>query len=710
MIFQKQLNRLAVFCVFLAAAAAAASGVMACRAEEAGDVPFTDAAGRFLDAVLVIDCSGSLDLPETGTDPEKLALEAAGLFTDMAEAEKTRIGIVAFSDRIEMNMPLTAISSEEDRVHVREAVRSLDYDYTGDTDLGEAARAAAQMLCSGDEDTEADEPGEMDAETQRARTILFFTDGWIDLPHASDPEAAEEASEKKLREALQRSLDEDIRVYTIMLGDDAASFDPVFAGSRIFHIGEAQELPAVYMDIFAELIGARPVSDGIEDIVIREPGSSAGTDFSIPPAPEGSIEEANVILISRKPISEITVYDSGGALLKPQVSLSEHYSLVKLRKPEGGTYHLDVSGQEPCTVNVNLLLNSSVTLRCSVEDGEDMEAARVVAWLEHGGERVTDPQICGAFRVTAHITDPEGEKEIPLLFSDGCFTADTPAPPGEAIHVRVHARSANTERWSDTEEYVNERYPEIICMAPEDEITLKGLFPGRTRCEICLNDYFRSWDATPLTWEITADSDCLIFREESDMLYAGGRSRGTGHLRVTAADRYGSRASQEFTVAVRTLFPSAGMAVLAAAGAAALAVFCFTAGIVLVKRIGSRGKQGILVYSLRAEGLFLSEEKNRYELERMRKDREDVSRIASRGKGGGQIHMPAREVTLQRGLNAPAIRCRSGACRLFTAENRETRTLKLAERTRFSICWEEDGRKAEMRCLYIPGDSAECTK
>ena len=44
--------------------------------------------GRLLDAVLVIDCSGSLDLPVTGTDPDKLALEAAGFKATGVDAVK----------------------------------------------------------------------------------------------------------------------------------------------------------------------------------------------------------------------------------------------------------------------------------------------------------------------------------------------------------------------------------------------------------------------------------------------------------------------------------------------------------------------------------------------------------------------------------------------------------------------------------------------
>lgn len=707
---KKQMNILAAACKFLAAAAVTA-GMLCSRAEGMEDT------GRLLDAVLVIDCSGSLDLPVTGTDPEKLALEAAGLFSDMAQAEKTRIGIVAFSDKIEMEIPLTPLSSEKDRMDIRDAIRSLDFDYTGDTDLGKAALTAAEMFDRGAAGPGTEDQGTQDSGNQRARAILFFTDGWIDLPKAADPEEAEKASRKELSEALRKSRNEDIRVYTVMLGEGGASFDQAFEESRIFHIARASELPSVYLDIFAELIGARPVSDGIEDIEIREPGTVSGTDITIPPAPEGSIEEANVILISQKPLAQISMYDPDGTRLDPQIFMSAHYSLVKLIKPSGGTYHLDVLGGEPCTVNVNLLLNSSVILRCAVSDSRDEGKAQIRAWLEHGGEQITDPQICGNFRVTAVLKDPETgnetDHELALRFVDGCFTADTPVPPGKRIQVRVHAQSENTERWAEAEEYRNDRYPDIICREPKDEIVLKGLFPGKAYCEILLNDYYQAWDGSSLSWEVEADSDSIAFREENDTLFVTGRSRGSVCLSVTAADRYGNHSTQVFSVSVQTVFPSARAAVLAAFAAGSFIIgtaIGLTALIRLIMRNGTTRQHGCIVYSFRAEGLFLGGEQSRCDLAGMEKRREDLSRMAVPGKGRGGLRVPAREVFLCRGINAYTVRCRNRSCRLLTAGGTETEKVKLDGKTRFQVRWEENGRRTEMICLYIPGDSAECTK
>ena len=214
---------------------------------------FADTFGQSagIDAVLVIDCSGSLDMASGGTDPDKISLEAAKLFIDMTELSGSRVGIVAFSNVIEGELGLTQINSDADKDRIKASIDALPADYKGDTDIGMGLEHAMQYLST------ANDVG-------NNKTILLFTDGDIDLPKDAngntDPagEAAREAtSEQQVRTAASDASNAGIKIYTVGLNANGGLDDTLIrevadaTGGKEYPATKADDLPAIFFDIFA---------------------------------------------------------------------------------------------------------------------------------------------------------------------------------------------------------------------------------------------------------------------------------------------------------------------------------------------------------------------------------------------------------------------------------------------------------------------------
>ena len=101
---------------------------------------FAQTSGNNMDTVLVVDVSNSM----TQSDKNKVSNEAMKMFVDMTSIQANKIGVVAYTDKIEREKALLEINSEEDKNDIKAFIDSLQKGAYTDIAVGglEAIHAA----------------------------------------------------------------------------------------------------------------------------------------------------------------------------------------------------------------------------------------------------------------------------------------------------------------------------------------------------------------------------------------------------------------------------------------------------------------------------------------------------------------------------------------------------------------------------------------
>lgn len=399
-----------------------------------------------MDVVLVIDVSGSMKK----TDPDKIALEGAKLFVDMMENSGSRVGLVAFSDKLVQVYNLTAVNVDSDKKAMKGAIDALEF--SGDTDIGTAVQKAVEML------TTSQDVG-------NNKMILFFTDGEIDLPKGSpNEEEAEKVSRQNAENAISTASVDGIPIYTIGLNvNDGVDTDLISnmsasteAKSNI--VKTAGELPAIFNDIFADFVETE--INEIGNITIKDANTYEELLFEIP---NDSVLEANIVMITsgNGVLNDVLLVKPDGSEFAPDgqtaiLSTSNNYDMLKLIGPDSGTWTLKIKGDQGCQVHVNLLFNYDVILKSSGQADADGNLV-VTATLEKNGAPVADEALYGQLSTVACVTRSDGTvTSYPMNLDGTVFSCTVPVEAGEKISVYAHTEGANMYRDSETFAYSND--------------------------------------------------------------------------------------------------------------------------------------------------------------------------------------------------------------------------------------------------------------
>ena len=293
------------------------------------------------DVVFVIDASGSM----LNSDPEKLAIEASMLFTDMCEYSTSRIGYVLYTHELVKTMDLSAISDETFRASLRNDLNQIAYAPHGDTDIALGLTAAMNMLVNGNS-----------FNGERNPLIILLSDGNTDLPKG--PRTVEE-SEAELNATTLQLQQLGAPVYTIGLNADGsldvAAMQQIAATTqaKFYETSRAADLPGILSEIFADHIRVKEM----ELVSFVCDGSSRRVTI---PIPNDNIYEANIIILSSREVKDLHLYAPGGLEVSmPSNSIylnqSRSYNLIKIVAPMKGDWALELTGTEGDTITINLL-------------------------------------------------------------------------------------------------------------------------------------------------------------------------------------------------------------------------------------------------------------------------------------------------------------------------------------------------------------------
>lgn len=513
-----------------------------------------------MDVVLAIDVSGSMKT----TDPNKIALEGAKLFIDMMESTGSRAGIVAFSDELVQVYNLTSINSDADKNSLKTIIDNLNF--VGDTDIGSAIQKSVEILST------AQDIG-------NKKMILFFTDGEIDLPKGVPSEAEAEANSRTAAEnAVSTASSSGIPIYTIGLNvnggvdTDLISKMSSETGAKTSTVANADELPSIFNDIFADFVETE--INELGDIEISNADEYEELSFEIP---NDSVLEANIVMITNGQgvLNDILLVKPNGDTIGPDgqtliLSTSNNYNMLKMIGPPSGTWKLRIKGDQGCKVHVNLLFNYNVILKLSGQ--EDSEGnLDMIATLEKNGQTVTDTALYDQLVTVVNVTREDGTTTTyPMTLSGNSFVCNVPVAKGEKIKAYAHTEGANMYRDSDTIEYQNGKVDPIVQKNDlPSPIELKGIVTSLTKKKINLDDYFDVSDSSNAIVQYTAqtDDDTISSSEvDGTELILRGGSKGSTMVYVQAADSQGNTLTQQAEVIVSGIFSSLLPLILIVAG------------------------------------------------------------------------------------------------------------------------------------------------
>ncbi|MCL2839716.1 MAG: VWA domain-containing protein [Defluviitaleaceae bacterium] len=313
--------------------------------------PLTIEPNEGIDVILVIDTSGSMRT----ADPERIALEAATLFMNMMETRNSRIGIVGFSGTLHTVMPLTPINDPAIRDDIRQTINR--FVYHGWTDIGLALHTAAEMILN-------------DPISGNSPMIILFTDGRIDIPHGWHGRNIEISYEDA--EWAINAVGNIAPIYTIGLNHDGTLHIEFLqnianrTGARYYIADEAASLPQIFNEIFASHIRS-----SITEIATIVADGETYTDVLIP-IPSAFVSEANIIMLSSRPITNVRLFDPSGQEVffdgeAYTLTYANRYSMIKVLEPMIGEWLLSVQGLPEDRITVNLIYNYNVSVWANIE-------------------------------------------------------------------------------------------------------------------------------------------------------------------------------------------------------------------------------------------------------------------------------------------------------------------------------------------------------
>lgn len=374
---------------------------------------------------LVLDGSGSLVSNSNGTDNDGLRYEAIQLFLALLSDQGNEVSAIVFDDDSEnylLNTDVEQVSGKEEKLDLSQKIK--DAGTGGDTDIGSALLTAVERLEAVNNDNES--------------IIILFSDGRTDL--GGDEKAYEQSLVNKDK-AITKAQEDDIPIYSICLAASSVA-DP----EELQEISERTNGSSVTIDSpdkisqafeqFYRLIFATSTTEA-ENAKFPESGI-LNEKIEIP---SYGAEEINVILNSKSPDD---VYVQAQAPSKAYTEkdldantiVAGNYKVVKVVKPEKGTWEFQIQGVPGNEVVLNVLYNVDVSAQLStqgdVADLNSGDALTLQASLYKDENKIQDAAGISEYTGTLEITDlSTGKvvKSLPMEADADGFTCELEALP-----------------------------------------------------------------------------------------------------------------------------------------------------------------------------------------------------------------------------------------------------------------------------------------
>lgn len=341
-----------------------------------------------IDAMLAVDVSTSMN----ESDKNKIANEAMKMFIDMLSLQGDKVGVVAYTDKVEREKAMRRMNNAEDKRDVKDFIDQVARGPY--TDIAVGVSEAVKILESG-------------REVGHIPLIILLADGNNSL----NKQRTQERSDQQLQDALKIAKDEGIPIYSIGLNADGKLNKSILenisseTGGKLFVTDTVESLPQILSDIFASHLKLKVVP--LADFVAN--GDYQDVMVSIPNA---NVLEANITIVSNQTV-DVKLFDPSDTERQLQTegivySRSKAYSLIKLINPIQGNWKLQVKGTDKDNIDINLVMNNDFILTMNpveVKTYATGDTVDIKAWLESNGQKLIEPDLFKNMKSTLMVND-----------------------------------------------------------------------------------------------------------------------------------------------------------------------------------------------------------------------------------------------------------------------------------------------------------------
>ncbi len=389
------------------------------------------------DVMFVMDFSGTM----LKSDKDRCRVRAGQMFADIARTDTSRMGYVQFTNVILSEQELQPVTDAASAESFRNALGSLadasaDVD---DTDISLGLTRALELMENG---------GSFNGDRNPA--IVLLSDGNTDLPNG--PRTAAE-SNAELETTLNELAAKGVPVYSVGLNYDN-SLDTVQmndiaskTGGSYYDIKNAEEFNEAMNNIFGDLTGT-PGTDLV--LGYDEATGRYTTSFEID---SSNILQANIVVLTSLGVSDPQIIDPNGSDVTNDSSKvlistdqgsgtsgSSSYMVMKVLRPENGTWYVSVLGDKEDAINITLLttFDAALTLEGSgtADSGKPYTVRAFMA--DQDGSDLQDAELLQTSVVELSVLDENGV-QLPqyqgLLMTydpqNVCFTAELTLDSGK---------------------------------------------------------------------------------------------------------------------------------------------------------------------------------------------------------------------------------------------------------------------------------------
>ncbi|WP_420539226.1 vWA domain-containing protein [Paenibacillus polymyxa] len=495
------------------------------------------------DAVFVLDTSYSM----RDTDTEGIAAEVISMFMDLSDADRTRVGFVAYNHHVVASKPLTSISVAAQKSQIQQEIRMLNR--SGYTDLGLGLRKGSELLAAG-------------ASQGRQPFMILLSDGETDFG-ASSGSRSKGDSNNDVSSVIKSAQTKGYPVYTIGLNHDGTvnrqELERIASqtGGASFITSSAEDLPEILNRIFASQIRSKLVPVA----AITTTGEMQELTVTLP---DSSMEEANLVLLSEHPLLETQLYSNSENVRRHK---SSRYAILKIEHPQAGKVKLKLRGIRGDLVKINLLgsyrLEAEATIggtqTTATHGNKPMQLLKGQATpfqaqlLLPDVQNLTDEAVYTSLQAHIIVTPVKGgtAKKVPMTYKSGAFhteyafpqtgdytwqlSLDSPQWYRKGIVHKVHATNAAPQALNDL----------TIHLVKEDGDSRRSL-----------EDFIVDPNHDKLNYKLDsgASEDTINAEINGNDLLLSKLHTGDTKLKITATDPEGASSSATLTVSVQSRY------------------------------------------------------------------------------------------------------------------------------------------------------------
>jgi hypothetical protein len=299
--------------------------------------------------ILVIDASGSLTQKGTPTDPTGLRYDAMKLFLGLMTNSGNNVGAIVFNDSMLVDTGLNPIDGQASKLRLVKQIQTAGAH--GDTDIGTALLKAVNELSG------------KTKENGLPSVVLLLTDGNTDLPKATSEQLSKSYSNADA--AVQQAASEGIQVYGIWLNaaknGNVKEIQDITTGTGGYYqeVKSASDLTAAFAKFYSTINNSEMIPGA--DIYLDANGQAKST-FKVPMR---GVDEINII-VENGGVTNASLTQPDGSVLSgsamTDITIStKTYQMIKIAKPQGGTWMISLKGSPKSPVRINMLYNSTIS-------------------------------------------------------------------------------------------------------------------------------------------------------------------------------------------------------------------------------------------------------------------------------------------------------------------------------------------------------------